>query len=121
MAKHNETGQEGEKAAADFLENKGYQILHRNWRYKRAELDIVAMDKKTMVFVEVKTRTDYTFDRPENAVDGKKQRLMTQAAIAYMAESGHNWAIRFDILSVILRGDKFYIDHFEDAFFPGLA
>lgn len=121
MAKHNETGQEGEKAAADFLENKGYQILHRNWRYKRAELDIVAMDRKTMVFVEVKTRTDYTFDRPENAVDGKKQRLMTQAAIAYMAESGHNWAIRFDILSVILRGDKFYIDHFEDAFFPGLA
>ena len=121
MAKHNETGQEGEKAAVDFLENKGYQILHRNWRYKRAELDIVAMDRKTMVFVEVKTRTDYTFDRPENAVDGKKQRLMTQAAIAYMAESGHNWAIRFDILSVILRGDKFYIDHFEDAFFPGLA
>ena len=121
MGKHNEIGQQGEQAAADFLENKGYKILNRNWRYKRAELDIVAMDAQTMVFVEVKTRTDYTFDRPENAVDGKKQRLMTQAAIAYMSESGHDWAIRFDIVGVILRGDKFYIDHYEDAFFPGLA
>lgn len=121
MGKHNETGQQGEQAATDFLEQKGYKILHRNWRYKRAELDIVAMDKRTMVFVEVKTRSDYTFGRPETAVDGKKQRLMTQAAIAYMSESGHDGAIRFDILSLILRGDKFYIDHYEDAFFPGLA
>ena len=121
MAKHNEIGQEGEQAAADFLEKKGCQILHRNWQYKRAELDIVAMDGKTLVFVEVKTRTDYTFSRPENAVDGKKQRLMTQAAIAYMHESGHEMAIRFDIVSVILRGGIFYIDHYEDAFFPGLA
>lgn len=121
MAKHNEIGQQGEQAAADFLEKKGYHILHRNWRHKRAELDIVAKERHTLIFVEIKTRTDYTFDKPENAVDGKKQRLMTQAAIAYMHESGHDGAIRFDIVSVILRGDKFYIDHFEDAFFPGLA
>jgi putative endonuclease len=121
MAKHNEIGQQGEQAAADCLEKKGYKILHRNWQYKRAELDIVAMDGKTLVFVEVKTRTDYRFSRPENAVDGKKQRLMTQAAIAYMHESGHEKAIRFDIVSVILRGDVFYFDHYEDAFFPGLA
>ncbi len=121
MAQHNEIGHQGEQAAADFLEKKGYKILHRNWRYRRAELDIVAMDDKTLVFVEVKTRTDYTFSLPENAVDGKKQRLMTQAAIAYMHESGHEMAIRFDILSVILRGGIFYIDHLEDAFFPGLA
>ena len=121
MGKHNEIGQQGEQAAAAFLEKKGCQILHRNWRYRKAELDIVMMDGKTLVFVEVKTRTDIVFDKPENAVDGKKQRLMTQAAIAYMAESGHEWAIRFDIVSIILRGDIFYFDHFEDAFFPGLA
>ena len=121
MGKHNETGQQGEQAAADFLEQKGYQILHKNWRYKRAEIDIVAKDRRTLIFVEVKTRTDYTFGRPENAVDGKKQRLMTQAAIAYMSESGHDGAIRFDILSLILRGGEFFIDHYEDAFFPGLG
>ena len=121
MARHNEIGQQGEDFAAGFLENKGYKILHRNWRYSRAELDIVAMDDKTLVFVEVKTRTDTTFDRPENAVDGKKQRLMTSAAIAYMEEIGHETAIRFDIVSVILRGAAFYVDHYEDAFFPGLG
>jgi putative endonuclease len=121
MAKHNDIGQQGEQAAADFLEQKGYTILHRNWRYKRRELDIVAMQRNTQIFVEVKTRTDYAFDKPENAVDAKKQRFMAEAAIAYMQESGHGGAIRFDIIGLILRGDKFYIDHYEDAFFPGLA
>ncbi len=121
MAKHNELGQQGEQAAADFLVQKGYKILHRNWHFKRAEVDIVAQQGNTQIFVEVKTRSDATFSKPENAVDGKKQRLMTQASIGYMQESGHEGAIRFDIVSVVLRGDKFYIDHYEDAFFPGLA
>ncbi|MBL7817481.1 MAG: YraN family protein [Saprospiraceae bacterium] len=120
MGKHNEIGQKGEQAAAEFLEQKGYRILHRNWRYRRTELDIVAMSTRTMVFVEVKTRSDYTFSVPETAVDSKKQHRITQAAIAYMTESRHEGAIRFDILSVVLRGDNFYIDHYEDAFFFGL-
>ena len=120
MAKHNELGQRGEESAADFLAQKGYTILERNWRFGRAELDIVAMDGATLVFAEVKTRSNDVFERPENAVDGKKQRLITRAATAYMQQIGHEWAIRFDILSVILRGSVFYVDHFEDAFFPGL-
>ena len=121
MARHNELGQQGETEAAAFLEAKGYRILERNWRSGRAELDIVAMDGTTLVFVEVKTRSDDTFERPEMAVDARKRRLMARAAADFMRQRGHEWAIRFDILSLILRGGVFYVDHFEDAFFPPLA
>jgi putative endonuclease len=122
MAKHNEIGQFGEQAASDYLEQKGYKILDRNWRHGRAEIDIVAMDGATLVFAEVKTRSNDLFERPESAVDEKKRRLLTRAAVAYMRKVGHEWAIRFDILAVVLRGEnRFFVDHFEDAFFPRLA
>ena len=115
-------GKRGEDLAAQFLEEKNYQLLERNWRHGRAELDIIAMDGKTMVFAEVKTRSDDIFERPENAVKNKKRGLMIKAAIGYMHKSQHENAIRFDILSVILRGGKDpQIDHFKDAFFPDLA
>ena len=122
MGKHNDTGKRGEDLAALFLEEKNYQLLERNWRHGRAELDIIAMDGKTMVFAEVKTRSDDIFERPENAVKNKKRGLMIKAAIGYMYKSKHENAIRFDILSVILRvGKDPQIDHFKDAFFPDLA
>lgn len=122
MGKHNDLGKRGEDLAAQFLEEKNYHLLERNWRHGRAELDIIAMDGKTMVFAEVKTRSDDIFERPENAVKNKKRGLMIKAAIGYMHKSKHENAIRFDILSVILRGGKApQIDHFKDAFFPDLA
>ena len=122
MGKHNDIGKRGEDLAAQFLENKNYQLLERNWRHGRAELDIIAMDGKTMVFAEVKTRSDDIFERPENAVKNKKRGLMIKAAIGYMHKTKHENAIRFDILSVILRGvAEPQIDHFKDAFFPDLA
>lgn len=128
MAKHNDIGQRGEQLAADYLIQKDYTILDRNWRYGRAEIDIVAMDGATLVFAEVKTRSDDLFERPESAVNDKKRRLLARAAVAYMRKIGHEWAIRFDILAVVLKHfsekketDVFFIDHFEDAFFPPLA
>ena len=128
MAKHNDIGQRGEQLAADYLIQKNYTILDRNWRYGRAEIDIVAMDGATLVFAEVKTRSDDLFERPESAVDDKKRRLLARAAVAYMRKIGHEWAIRFDIVAVVLKHfsekvetDVFFIDHFEDAFFPRLA
>lgn len=121
MAKHNETGKKGEDIAYIYLTEKKIHVLERNWRYKRAEIDIIGMDDKTLVFVEVKTRTDDILERPENAVHTRKRTLMIKAAIAYMHQIKHDWAIRFDIISVILRAEKPQIDHFKDAFFPGLA
>jgi putative endonuclease len=121
MAKHNEIGKMGEDIAYTYLVEQNIKVLERNWRYKRAEIDIVGLDNKTLVFIEVKTRTDDILDRPENAVDTRKRTLLIKAAIAYMHHIKHDWAIRFDILSIILRKEKPQIDHFKDAFFPGLA
>jgi putative endonuclease len=122
MGKHNELGQKGEDLAARYLSEKGFQILERNWRHGRAELDIIACDGETLVFVEVKTRSDDIFERPENAVNTRKRGLMIKAAIGYLHKSGYDKAIRFDVVSIILRGGKeAQIDYFRDAFFPELA
>lgn len=116
MAKHNELGAKGEQIALNFLKNKGYQILETNWRIGRAELDIIAKLDKEMIFVEVKTRSDNYFGEPETSVTQKKQDLMTDAANAYMYEVEHDWEFRFDIISIIIRNDKTYIKHIENAF-----
>jgi putative endonuclease len=122
MAKHNDIGQRGEQIATDYLIQKNYTILDRNWRHRRAEIDIVAMQGAVLVFAEVKTRSNDLFERPESAVDEKKRRLLTRAAVAYMRKIGHEWAIRFDIVAVVLKDENtFFVDHFEDAFFPRLA
>ncbi len=122
MGKHNELGLRGENMAVVYLVDEGFEILERNWRFRRAELDIIAMEGKTLVFVEVKTRSDDIFQRPEDAVNTTKRRQMIKAAIGYMDTIKHEWAIRFDIISVILRGGKeAQIEHIEDAFFPDLA
>jgi putative endonuclease len=121
MGNRNELGKLGEDIATIYLEKNNMPVLVRNWRYKRAELDIVAMDGKTMVFVEVKTRSDDSLSRPEEAVDTQKRGQMIKAAIAYMHESKHDWAIRFDIISIIIKKEIPYIDHIKDAFFPSLG
>jgi putative endonuclease len=119
MAKHNEIGQQGEMLAADFLKQKDYIILHQNWRYGRAEIDIIARQRHVIVFVEVKTRSTDVFDAPKDAVKRKKERLMIRAANAFMEQIGHEGAIRFDIIGIVLHGNEPKIDHLEDAFFPG--
>ncbi|MDZ7876834.1 MAG: YraN family protein [Saprospiraceae bacterium] len=121
MAEHNEIGQRGEDIAADYLTQKNYTILDRNWRCGRAEIDVVAMHGTILVFAEVKTRSNDLFQRPESAVNEKKRRLLARAAVAYMRKIGHEWAIRFDIIAIVKHDTQFFVDHFEDAFFPRLA
>lgn len=121
MADHIEKGQQGEALAVTFLAEKGYQILETNWRYKRAEVDIIAKDGKVLVFIEVKTRaTDY-FGAPEESIGEKKQDLLADAAASYMEQVGHDWEIRFDYISIIYQDlGNFHLTHYPDAFFPGL-
>ncbi len=121
MAKHNDIGKIGEQLAYNFLENKGYQILEINWRYRKAEIDLIAKDGETLVFIEVKTRSTDLFGKPEEAISPRKERLLTDAAAAYMEQINHDWAVRFDVISIIYRDEKHYtLEHFEDAFFMGL-
>jgi putative endonuclease len=118
MAAHNELGRRGEDLAVDFLQLKGYQILERNWRNHRAEIDIIAMINEKLIFVEVKTRSTDFFGTPEGFVDAKKQDLIARAAGAYIRKVNHDWLIRYDIIGILLFPDDTYqIEHFEDAFF----
>lgn len=121
MAKHHQIGKAGEQLAARFLTEKGYTILERNWRFSKAEVDLIAKDGDSLVFVEVKTRSTDYFGKPEEFVSPQKERLLAEAASVYMEQIGHQWAIRFDLISVIYRHEQdFTIEHLEDAFFPGL-
>ncbi len=121
MAHHNDVGQTGEALARRYLEEKGYRILEANWRYRRAEVDLIAMDGSILVFVEVKTRGSAAFGRPEEFVTRYKEQLLTDAAIAYMEAIGHDWELRFDIIAILYQSEQDYrIEHFTDAFFPGL-
>lgn len=118
MSKNIELGKRGESIAIDHLIEKGYIILETNWRFSRAEIDIIARDGQVLVFVEVKTRSTDFFGAPEWAVTSKKKNLLIDAASAYMAAIHYEWEIRFDIISVVLRSQSVKLNHFEDAFFP---
>ena len=119
MSKTREIGDKGEQMAVDLLQTKAYQILERNWRFSRAEIDIIAKQKDILVFVEVKTRSTALFGEPEEFLSAKQEALITDAAAVYMEQIGHEWEIRFDIISIILQTPQPTIRHFEDAFFPG--
>ncbi|TAE50177.1 MAG: YraN family protein [Bacteroidetes bacterium] len=120
MAAHNDLGKKGEEIAAGFLEAKGYQILDRNYRYEKAELDLVALrlDPAELVIAEVKTRSTRAGDYPEEAVSDAKQRLIFKATDAYLYEKRlFTVPIRFDIISIQLFNPEHpLIYHIEDAF-----
>lgn len=109
-------GNQGESLAAAFLEEKGYRIVHRNYRYKHAEIDLIAEKDDWLIFVEVKTRSSLSFGYPEEFVDEKKINKILEGADQYVYEKNWNGNVRYDIVSVKLRDGVPAIDHFEDAF-----
>ena len=120
MAEHNELGKKGEEIAADFLKGKGYKILETNWRAGRNEIDLIAMDGRFLVVVEVKTRQSASFGEPEIAVTREKQRALIRSANAYIRRKNLDNEIRFDIISIISTKNTEKINHIEDAFYPVL-
>ena len=121
MARHNETGKKGEALARRYLLEAGWELLEENWRTGRAEIDLIAMDGEVLVFVEVKTRRTTTYGAPEEGVSNRKMELMTRAAGIYMEQIGHEWEIRFDVISIFWpQGSDPEINHLKDAFFPGI-
>lgn len=114
-----ETGKAGEDLAACFLQQKGWQIAERNWRQGHGEIDIIAWAPDgTLVFVEVKTRSDESFGGPEGAVHFRKRQTLFKTAARYMESIDYEWIIRFDLIAVILQGETVRdIRHWEDAFF----
>ncbi len=118
MAAHNELGVKGEITALEFLQKKGYTILEINWHFNHAEVDIIAKQNNTIVFVEVKTRSTDHFGYPESSVDIAKQKNLALAAEEYLDRNNIEMDVRFDIISIVMKNGKPDIYHLEDAFFP---
>ncbi|MDO8433454.1 MAG: YraN family protein [Candidatus Binatus sp.] len=110
-------GARGERAAENHLKRHGYRIVARNFRAAGAEIDLVAMDGDTLVFVEVKTRRSFGAGAPEEAVDERKQSRLRRAgeAFAIQYRVGER-AMRFDIVAVDASGARFGIEILRNAF-----
>lgn len=109
-----ETGNKGENMAADFLAQKGYEILTRNYRHKHAEIDLIVKRGNWLLFVEVKTRSSNAYGEPEEFVTEFKARKIFEAAEEYIFSTNWQGNVRFDVVSIKL-GDVPEIEHFEDA------
>lgn len=117
MARHNLLGKAGEQAACAYLAEKGYAILHTNWRYRRNELDIVAVAGGVLVVVEVKTRSEDPLAPPEEAVDAGKIKRTVAAADVYVRRFDIDLPVRFDIVTVVRSASGFRIEHIDNAFY----
>ena len=122
MAEHNLVGNIGEEIACQIMRKKGFRILETNWIFGHLEMDIIAINRKEIVFVEVKTRTStYSQKRPEEYVDDLKKRRMVAAANAYIKINAIEQVPRFDIIGLIMNPSTYEIiesTHLEDAFSP---
>ena len=117
MAAHNELGQWGEDLAAAYLQGKGYQIVERDWKSGRRDIDIIARNEAgTIVFVEVKTRRSGVFGEPEESIDFRKLQSLQLAINHYIKSHRINGKVRFDIISIVgTIGSEPDINHIKDV------
>tara|TARA_R110002073_G_scaffold108336_9_gene243680 strand:- start:110107 stop:110466 length:360 start_codon:yes stop_codon:yes gene_type:complete len=116
MAEHYELGKEGEQLAVDYLIKKGYEILERNWRYQKAEVDIIAQKENILAAVEVKTRSSNEFGNPQDFVNPKKIKLLVTAVNEYVNQNDLDVEVRFDIVAITKSETGLEMKHLEDAF-----
>jgi len=117
--KTRERGQWGEERAARFLKKKKYRIISKNYSSRYGEIDLIARDRDTVVFIEVKTRGGSAYGRPGEAVDYAKQRKMIKTAMTYIQENKldeQDVGFRFDIVEVLYSDTGYRIEHIENAF-----
>ncbi|WP_417195358.1 YraN family protein [Bizionia sp.] len=117
MAHHNELGELGEQLAAEYLQAKGYVILERNYRFQKAEIDIIAKHNNQMICVEVKARNSDFFGDPQEFVTPGKVKLLVKAMDAYVTENDIDLDSRFDIIAVLKNKTTETITHYENAFY----
>lgn len=117
MANHNDFGKIAEDLAANYLQKNGYKVLSRNFRFQKAEVDIIAEKDDFIIIVEVKARSTDIFMLPQEAVTKTKIRSIVSAANHYLEEFNRQNEVRFDIISVLPDEQKnLMIDHIIDAF-----
>lgn len=110
----------GEESALKFLEAKGYEMICRNFRYQRAEIDIIVRDgaKKLLVFVEVKARRNKKYGEPEDSITQRKIDQVCKSAEGFLMKHSEysDYTKRFDVIAIIIEGKSYTIKHFENAF-----
>jgi len=117
MADHNTTGSFGEGLAAKYFAEKGYQLVHQNWRHSHWEVDIIAHKDGILHFIEVKTRRTKQFGHPEEAVTKKKIRNLINASEEYLYQFPQWKRIQFNILSItILKNEPMEYFLIEDVY-----
>ena len=117
MAQHNELGKKGEQLAVDFLIENNYKIIERNYRFDKAEVDIIAKQKDILAIIEVKTRSSLDFGNPQDFVKPKQIKNLVKAVDEYVIENDLNVEVRFDIIAIVKEKSTFKIEHLENAFF----
>ncbi|RFS19209.1 YraN family protein [Chitinophaga silvatica] len=116
MPQHLTIGQLGENIAGEYV-SRYCRILHKNWKYGRKEIDIIAENNGVIYFIEVKTRSSDQFGWPEESVNYQKQEHIQLAAEAYLFQNDLTPStIRFDIISIILNKESYELMHFKDVF-----
>ncbi|PKH50190.1 YraN family protein [Tenacibaculum sp. Bg11-29] len=116
MAQHNDLGLKGEKLAIEYLEKNEYLIVEKNYRYRKAEVDIIARKEAMLVVVEVKTRSSNYFGNPQDFVNPKKIKLLVSAIDNYVVKRDLDVEIRFDIIAILRNKETYNIHHIKDAF-----
>ncbi|MEJ2221770.1 MAG: YraN family protein [Desulfobacterales bacterium] len=110
-------GEKGEALAVRRLRKAGYKIIETNYHTRLGEIDIIAKDKDTIVFVEVKSRRSVHFGNPKQAVTPQKQRKISMVALYYLKTTGQTTArARFDVVTVISNRDQPQVDIIKNAF-----
>lgn len=117
MAQHNELGKKGEDLAVAYLLKANYEILERNYRFDKAEVDIIARKKGVLAIIEVKTRSSLDFGNPQDFVKPKQIKNLVKAVNEYVSESNIEDEVRFDIIGIVKKGPKYKIEHLKNAFY----
>jgi len=118
MNKNKDKGNRGENIASEYLLKKGYTILHRNWRHKQREIDIIATQNNILHFIEVKTRSSNKFGLPEQSVNQYKMNALKKAAEAFLLQQTEWKQIQFDVIAITINKNNVEeIFVIEDVFF----
>ncbi len=117
MADHIELGKRGEQKAADYIRERGYKIVARNWRFKHKEVDIIAYDGNYLVVIEVRTRTSSNWEHPRESITPGKIRFLVNATEEFIMQKKIDNPVRFDVVTCMPKGEtEWDIDHIKAAF-----
>jgi len=117
MAQNNELGKKGEQIAVDYLVKNNFDIIERNYRFDKAEVDIIAKKNQILAIIEVKTRSSSDFGNPQDFVKPKQIQRLVKAVDEYVTENDLDVEIRFDIIAIVKTGTSYYIELFDNAFY----